>query len=405
MGFHSEMMTQQHEQGWDFSDESVCAGCIDDPSLKIVLEEAADNEQSCDFCNSMPAAPLDVLLEAFVNGLRNEYEDAIESVPWEGREGGYQWWPQWDTFELLYDHEWVFENEALFETVRDTVHNTTWVEKDFVTRRRDEVLAESWNEFCDAIKFNTRFVFWLLPKVDPYALGAGEISPADILHAIGRIVDQLELVYELPAGYRIWRAQTHNKPKIKHSAKRLGTVPRDRAIAAHRMSPAGIPMFYGATDAETAVQEVIYQTNDDYVTWCQFELTTDLAVVDLTNLPPEPSMFDPKMGSMRRELRFLNSFAQEICDPVESKNEQIDYVPTQIITEYFLRIHGSETRPYGLLYKSSLANGNCVALDVPNDHCISPKAPETDSSTHLRLIKNSVECRKISRCVPDFGSS
>lgn len=77
-------MMQQDEQGWSFTDEHVCAGCVDD-ALEPAIRRAADDDEACDFCGRTPAAPLDVLLEAFVSGLRNEYGTADdEAVYWDG---------------------------------------------------------------------------------------------------------------------------------------------------------------------------------------------------------------------------------------------------------------------------------------------------------------------------------
>ena len=384
---------QQHEQGWDFTDESVCSGCVNEDALKAILRESEDVLLRCDFCRSVPAAPLDVLLEAFVNGLRNEYENALEGVSWDGREGGYQWNPQWDTWDLVTDFEGVFVDEDLLDAVRQAVHDITWVESDFVTRRRDVVLTEAWNRFCEAVKFETRFVFWLLPDDDD--LGAGEIPPAKILDQIGPLIDQLDLIRELPAGYRLWRAHTHEEHAIEHSAARLGTAPREFALKANRMSPAGIPMFYGSTDAGTAIREVACKSDDAYVTWGQFELTASLAVADFTRLPAEPSMFDPELGSVRRQILFLNMFVNQLSDRAQPQHKQIDYVPTQIVTEYLLRIHGGGNRSRGLTYQSSLTAETCMALDVRDDHCLDPTGAPPDASVHLKLVADSVECRSI----------
>ena len=161
-------------------------------------------------------------------------------------------------------------------------------------------------------------------------------------------------------------------------------------MKANRMSPAGIPMFYGAVDADTAITEVTCASDDTHVTWYQFELTSALRVVDLTRLPPEPSMFDPELGSMRRQIRFLNMFVQQLSDRVEPDHEQIDYVPTQIVTEYLLHVHDGGERVRGLIYESSLADGACVALDVPNAHCIDPNTPTAFNSPHLQLVADSI---------------
>ena len=394
MGHWKDQIIQQHEQGWDFTDQSVCSGCVDEDALEAILRQNEDAATHCDFCYGFPAAPLDVLLKAFVGGLRNEYENALDGVGWDGREGGYQWNPQWDTWDLISEYEEVFSNDRLIDAVRKAVHDITWVEFDFATRRRDVVLMETWERFCEAVKHETRFVLWLLPQNED--LGAGEISPSEILDHIEPLVEHLDLVRYLPAGRRFWRAQTHSEPIIDHSASRLGTVPRELALQPHRMSPAGIPMFYGADDMVTAIEEVVHSLEDTdedmYVTCGQFELTADLPVVSLTGLPAEPSMFDPELGAMRRQIRFLRMFVRQLSSRVQPLYEQIDYVPTQIVCEYLLHVHGGGNRARGLVYYSSLSEGACVALDILNEQCIDCAADTSESDVNLRLVADSVRC-------------
>jgi len=404
MGYWKNRLMEQSDQGWDFTDGAVCSGCVEDEALKTILRENEDADLRCDFCSSVPAAHLDTLLEAFVNGLRNEYENALDGVWWDGREGGYQWNPQWDTWDLVEDFYWVFSSQELLDAVRAAVHDITWVESDFITRRRDEVLIEAWDRFCEAVKQETRFVVWLLPP-DEDDLAPGEIPPAKILEHVAPLIERLDLVRDLPAGQRVWRARTHCMRLIEATASALGTVPRESALKANRMSPAGIPMFYGATDADTAIEEVAFASTDTYVTWSQFELTADLRVVDLTRLPSEPSMFDPELGSMRRQIRFLNMFVEQLSDRVQPDHDQIDYVPTQIVTEYLLHVHGGSERVKGLVYQSSVAQGACVALDVRNDQCIDPEAVPANDSPHLRLVVDSVDSDRSLADVSRLGRS
>ena len=394
VGNLGDLLVQQTDQGWNFTDGFVCGGCVEDDALRTILRENEDADLHCDFCSSAPAAHLDALLEAFVNGLRNEYEDALDGVWWDGREGGFRWHPQWDTWDLVDDFYWVFSSQELLDAVRAAVHHITWVEKDFITRRRDDVLIEAWDRFCEAVKHKTRFVIWLLSP-DEDDLAPGEIPPAEILEHIAPLLERLDLVRHLPAGYRVWRARTHCSSPIEHTASALGTVPDKVALSANRMSPAGIPMFYGATDADTAITEVTYAYEDTHVTWCQFELTADLQVVDLTRLPPEPSMFDPELGSIRRQIRFLNMFVQQLSDRIEPDHEQIDYVPTQIVTEYLLHVHGGDDRVRGLVYRSSVADGACVALDIPNDNCVDPATSSANDFPQIQLVADSIRTDRI----------
>ena len=386
-------MMQEYDQGWSFRDESVCGRCINDDALETILEESANARLRCDFCGSNRAASLNVFLQAFANGLRNEYEDANDNAPWEGREGGFQVHPQCETWDLIEDFAEIFVGKGLLAAVKESMHDTTWVENDWATRRRDVVLNEAWDRFCNDVKLKTRFVFWMVTQDDD--LGAGEISPAKILHQVGELVEQLSLVQVLPVGYRVWRAQTHTEDEIEHSASRLGTAPREKALTANRMSPAGIPMFYGSTDVDTAISEVACLSGHKNVTWGQFEFTKSLPVVDFTFLPPIPSMFDAKLGSLHRQIEFLHRFVVQLSDRARPHHEQIDYVPTQIVTEYFFRVYGNGVSPKGLIYRSSLTGKDCLVLDIPNDDCVDATVTTLPPQTQLRLIPRSVRCRAI----------
>lgn len=62
------------------------------------------------------------------------------------------------------------------------------------------------------------------------------------------------------------------------------------------MSPAGIPLFYGADDVGTALAEVGRADDREYFTVAQFVTTAPITIVDLTDLPAVPDVFDPKLG-------------------------------------------------------------------------------------------------------------
>ena len=88
MGLKDQLI-EESNRDWKSTDGSVCAGCVEDEALKKTLRESGDEDLRCDFCGGVPAAPLDTLLEAFYNGLSNEYENALDGVGWDGREGGF----------------------------------------------------------------------------------------------------------------------------------------------------------------------------------------------------------------------------------------------------------------------------------------------------------------------------
>jgi hypothetical protein len=270
--------------------------------------------------------------------------------------------------------------------------------RSFIEPRRDQALAAGWERFCEAVQYQTRYLFWLRQDDEP-GLGAGDIPASHILDELGKLIVALDLVHEEPAGHRIWRARTHPGPSVAWGASDLGTAPRERATQANRMSPAGIPMFYGAEDPATAIQEVAVRAAEehDWVTVGAFETSLPCVVVDFTSLPTVPSMFDPERGRQRRQLLFLHQFVAQLSQPARETYEQIDYVPTQIVTEYLLRIFAKGKLLTGLLYPSALTGATSAVLDIPHDHCVD-RAPsvETDKETgrpRLVLVAGSLSLR------------
>ncbi|MCY4517830.1 MAG: HEPN-associated N-terminal domain-containing protein [Acidimicrobiaceae bacterium] len=393
MGYWKNRLLEEQQQGWTSSDKLVCVECIEEPALADIVQSRVDSNSACDFCGGSPAAPLDVLVDAFVNGLRNEFELAIDSVPWEGREGGFLINLQWDTYDLVWDHVYAFNSEELTSAVCESIHDDTWVEKDWITRRRDEILMDTWSTFCEAVKHQTRYVIWLLPDIED--IGAGEIQLSRILDHIARLLSELDLFKEITAERHFWRAHCHDEAPIQLTAARLGTAPPDLARQDNRMSPAGIPLFYGALSEETAVKEVDVGDNCPYLTLAAFETVSDMKVVDFTSLPEIPSMFDSDLGHTRREIGFLHEFVAELSKPINSADTQIEYVPTQVVTEFLLHVFraGEDSPALGLIYQSSVADGECIVLNIPNHRCLDTPDLDGSSEPGLLLVEGSVSTR------------
>jgi hypothetical protein len=305
MDYWKELDFRQQEQGWSYRNEEwVCSNCVDDPALEKLLKDNAQEDQLCGYCECPGAAPLDVLVEAFVAGVKLEYGQADdEGLFWDGREGGYQGANTLNTWDLVDEFYDVLTGEGLIDAVRSSMEDTTWVAKDFAQRHINEVLSDSWARFCNVIKYETRYVFWLQSgtKQDDEDRDTGEVPPIEVLQHIGVLIEQLDLVRTLPAGMRLWRARAHKSgQQFDLDASSLGAIPRSIAIQANRMSPAGIPLFYGAQDPETAVREANGRSRtSNLVTIAEFETSRDCQIVDFARLRPVPSLFDPELGRLR----------------------------------------------------------------------------------------------------------
>jgi hypothetical protein len=161
------------------------------------------------------------------------------------------------------------------------------------------------------------------------------------------------------------------------------------------MSPAGIPMFYGASNVATAIAETA-RVGHDVASIGRFEPVRELWVVDLAQVPEIPSLFDEQRRGMRASLRFLHGFVRDLTRPVSRNGaEHIDYVPTQIVTEYLrylFRFDENESVD-GLVFTSSRdSSGECFVLFAEREHCIEADA---DPPRGIALRLTDVQLRQL----------
>lgn len=190
-----------------------------------------------------------------------------------------------------------------------------------------------------------------------------------MLEELATTVNQIGLNRTLPAGTKFFRVRTHGVAEEYTTAKELGPPPNSVAKAG-RMSAAGIPVFYGALDEETAVAETMGK--DPAASIGTFELMRDLSVLDLNRLPGVPSIFDQSQIGLRTPLRFLHHFRYDISQPIElDGREHVEYTPTQVVSEFIKhRFRDAEGRSVeGVLYPSARrSEGINIVLFVESEN-------------------------------------
>ncbi|MFE6160622.1 HEPN-associated N-terminal domain-containing protein [Streptomyces sp. NPDC056486] len=388
-----EVEETQVEQGWDFGDGYVCAQCVDDEALARKITVDAVTDGACDYCTGRPAAPLDTLLAAFFDGLHTEYGLAGGELAYFGGELVPS--ESWDGDELVDEYADVLVPGALQEAVRQAARaDDVWVRRHFIEPRRDQALLDGWERFSEQVKYRTRHVFWLAPPHEKEAyLGGGEIPAADVLQALGDLIPDAGLVRELDPGQRLWRARAHQADEHPLSARELGTALPEQARRPNRMSPAGIPLFYGADSRQTAIDEVARHVAGRgwRVTSAAFEITRPCTVIDFTRLAPVPTIFDTGRSHVRHALNFLHQFTERISADTDG-HEHLAYVPTQIVTEYLLKVFSAQRPVDGLVFTSSAAidSGVCTVLDIPQGRCFDLTGPEPDGHPALRMVPSTL---------------
>ena len=145
------------------------------------------------------------------------------------------------------------------------------------------------------------------------------------------------------------------------SLSEMGAPPPELATAG-RANPAGISYLYLASDQVTSVAEKRVPKGQT-VSVAGFSLRFAVNVIDLMRVP----YLDSPFGKQEYMLPFLvervgvvSRLADELAKPVDPMASEVDYLPTQYLTE-MIRSLGYD----GLLFKSAMSSGKNLVLFDP----------------------------------------
>ncbi|MEE4209409.1 MAG: HEPN-associated N-terminal domain-containing protein [Parvularcula sp.] len=397
MGRLKDYIIELETRGYGEVDGSICSDCVEDDALKKWIgEHLCDNE--CRFCENKSDRPIAASFEDFVgivlNGIRFDYNDPDdEGIMYVSREGGYQA-PTYDSWDIMAEYD--IGSEAVEDELVNVFIDKMWVQRDFYYGTRGDHLAFGWESFKEFVKHRSRYFF-----LQETSENRSEISPSEMLDTIARLMSSrlgaYDLVVSIDEGAVFYRVRLDDNAHT--TADQIGPPQVQFATQSNRMSPAGIPMFYGAYDVETAIAETFdpKMGTDKIMSIGTFESLRQLRLLNLVDLPPVPSVFDEMRRGLIHSLRFLNGFAQSIAASIDRDGyEHIEYVPTQVVTEYFRRLFiatNGDTLD-GIVYRSSREAGQrAIVLFCENQNCIDANVETRDNSI-LRL--KSVEHRACS---------
>ena len=264
--------------------------------------------------------------------------------------------------------------------------DVVYCKRDWQILSPGEALTSSWSRFCDEVKHGTRFLFFNHEPEDdaePY-----HVPLTHLLDELGTVIRDCGLIHDVEVGSRIYRVREHVAGKRFTKPVELGPPPPEFATTAGRMNAPGIVVMYAAYKPTTALVEVAGDKPELSV--AEFEVKQALSVVDLTIIPPAPSIFDK---GPREALQFLRHFANDVSQPFTPDTEvHVEYTPTQVVAEYIRHRrsdgHGNPVR--GLMYRSSKDDGGTnIALFVQSEEIedVEPKYSWRKRTPVLRLVK------------------
>lgn len=373
MGFAKRLMEEREARGFSTGRhfDNVCVLCIDDPALTVFV--AKGRISICDFCGSTNELGMEVgnLFHYMADCLAVEWDDPINEVAWEGGfvdpPGGL-----FDSDDLLEMVDEPLGNEDLRQEFVNSFDHL-WCQQSPYRLEPWEVLLYSWSYFVEIVKKKRRF----LTQIDDTnndRIDDELLSTDKVLIAIGdAILRSSKRVLKRMDSLRIVRARAHDTNEVLCKAKDLGSPPLTRA-GHNRMSDVGISMFYGAENENTAIKEVQVSSSQT-VTVGGWKPTRELVYLDLLATRPVPSIFDNNERTNRVWLRFLVGFADDLAKPIDIEDRRIEYIPTQIVTEY-IRDHlkTEDDRPIDAIrYASASDEGEYVGLCLLDQMTVATK--------------------------------
>jgi RES domain. len=346
---------------------NCCNRCFDNEFI-IYLIKNKHELGSCDYCESKGVYISDTksvgefIREKLVNYYININDDGLDPENYGDNVFDILNWEEGIFSEILFEKS---NENKLFEDLmedsgpdfKDVIDGDSdyfeggdalIVLKDFMLGSYYNSFSSAWNAFKYQCKHFGRY----------FDFGNERNTREALLKIISDLFRHTSLNKKLTKETLIWRARLINPnyelPKNPLDILKEVSPAPIGIVKNNRMSPAGISYFYGADKPETCIAEIKPSVGEK-VLLSEFELTTDLAILDLTLIPnfKVKSIFDPDYNhEMRWAQDFMERFINDISRPMTTKDLEIDYIPTQVLAEY-IRKEGYN----GLKYESSQRPG------------------------------------------------
>ena len=371
---------------------NVCPECFENATLKRRLVEIRprfpDNER-CEIHPTRKAIPLEEVGRIVEPALRNNY--TIGEWMFDHQEGD-------DLYDVINGTTGADDDRVINALIGWLIDNDNYWPPDgeeaffaedqtFVPIRLDGWRhGARWRRFREAILHRQRFFN------DPAKSFLAEIfdgiqNQSDI--------DNKPAFYRLAAGEeplfyraRIVPDEDAFKSIAKDPAGRMGPPPANLRRAG-RMNAAGIAVFYGATEKETAVAE-LRPAVGSLISMAAFRVHRPIHVLDLTRFTRAGRQLDifAKNQMVRAtQWAFMQSFASEISEPILPGDEHLEYVPPQVVAEYLtntsVRWRGSDVTPDAIIFRSAQRDGGKNIAVMGDAAKICALVPPADEGAEL----------------------
>lgn len=244
-------------------------------------------------------------------------------------------------YELLKDYD--TDGESEFDQLPD---EETWLNMGCRWEGSDDIGLE-WGKFCENVKHGARFF---------------DHQHYDRTKELSKLNKTFETL-TTDTSTKLFRArkvesEAHIIDINNNPSKELGKAPKKLA-GLNRFSPQGISYVYLAKEKETACKEIRLDLHESYAI-AEFEIQNlkliDFRIKNLESIRQDP-FSEKHTAELRCSIRYIEDFIWKISQPVNDDEKYLDYIPTQIVSEYIWSLNYD-----GFIYDSSLCDGENYLL-------------------------------------------
>lgn len=335
----------------ELKERRICAVCVGDEYLrKEILSGGEDHD--CDYCEDSGKT---ISIEELADRIEGAFEEHYVRTPTEPSGFEYAMAKEGDGWDRHGEQaEWAIGeaaslDEAPSRHVRSILgdrhsdmeaaqmgEETEFDEDSHYERKdiNDYEFQEAWRFFEASVQGDTRhFNSAAEATLDEIF---GDLNQHRTSDGRPSIVDAGP-EQELKAFYRarVFQSSDPLLTAIKSPDREIGPPPMRDALAG-RMNARGVSVFYGATDADTAIAEVRPPVGSRVLVG-RFELLRPVRLLDvraLKDVVVEGSIFDPSFLRRLERAKFLERLSTRVSMAVMPHDETLDYIVTQVIADY-----------------------------------------------------------------------
>ncbi|TPV23647.1 RES family NAD+ phosphorylase [Pantoea anthophila] len=310
-------------------EKCICSDCVEDSYISNMIKTTGNDNHSCSYCNG---DGITVSLEEIADRMHEVFENYYSSHIDDYFRGGS---PAEDIIatELGVEEE-VYNDimEILCEEHND--YDYTIYGDDYLYERTVFEVGEydyTWNKLKKSLRTKTRFFNNELREfLDKMFAGIEKMR-----------LETGATIRQIDGGCIMYRARVFEdygdiEAALSHPERNFGPPPSELATSG-RMNAYGVPVFYGAASAETAIAEVRPAVGS-LVVVAPFRPLRTLNLLDLSGLEhlisSNGSLFDPDFREQTEIISFLKTLSRKLTIPVFGKSKESEYLITQAVSEY-----------------------------------------------------------------------